>query len=98
MKFSDDRAPYKCTGRYDNGNDESIFYSKLAEASALGSIDKLTAIEQVRLQVALHSRDRADHFRFSRSRTDLHTVLHLAVGKGWDWDCGKRVKESLMAL
>lgn len=67
-------------GRADDGSDESIVSSTVAEKAVLNGIGKLTKIDPVFLQVALKQGDNAEKFTFSRTWTPPRTVLQLLVG------------------
>lgn len=81
MNVSDGCASCKCTGRCDDGSDDSIVSPKLAESAALQGIGKLSAIEPVYVQVSLRSGDRTEYFYLSNFWTSPRTVLNLAASQ-----------------
>lgn len=62
-------------GHADDGSDESIVSSRVAERAVLNGIGKLTRIAPVTLQVALKTGSDAEMFTLSRTWAPLQTVF-----------------------
>lgn len=76
----DGEESIEAIGRPDDGSDESIVSSKLAEKAVLNGIGKMSKIPLVKLQVALKEGEEAKEFSFSRSWTTPRTILQLSSG------------------
>ena len=81
VTVSDGRESITATARCDDGSDDSLVSPKLAERAAVKGIGKITAIEPVRLNVALKTGDEAQSFFVSRTWVAPRTVLQLSSGQ-----------------
>lgn len=82
MTISDCNVSLDTTGRCDDGSDENIASSELAESAAIKGIGKIEAIDTVHLEVALTKKDTTKHpYSFSRAWSVPVTVLHLNSGR-----------------
>lgn len=81
ITVSDGISSQETTGRCDDGSDESIVSSRLAEKAVVQGIGRMTAIKTIKLRVALKNGEDEHSFSFSRSWTCPRTVMHLASGQ-----------------
>lgn len=80
VTFSDDNEGYAAEGREDDGADETIISSRIAQYAVLNVIGKMIKLPPITLQVALKYSSDGARFSFSRTWTALRTVLKLTSG------------------
>ena len=68
-----------CSGRCDDGSDETLISPRVAETAVLKGIGRLNKIDKVVVQVALKECDTAQQFSLSRSSTVPRVVMDLAA-------------------
>lgn len=80
VELQDGSETVNARGRADDGSDESIVSSRIAEQAVLNGVGKMAKITPITLQVALKSGANAETFTFSRSWTPPRLVLKLSAG------------------
>lgn len=80
--MSNGREEIDSSSRCDDGSDDSIVSSSLAEIAVAKGIGKMTSIDKLSLAVALKKKNAnsAQAFQFSRKWTVPRTILHLTSG------------------
>lgn len=74
-------ASMKGSGRCDDGSDDSIATSKLAQQAVLKGIARLEAIDPVSIQVALTSTDKPESLTFPRVSKVPRLILERSTGR-----------------
>lgn len=77
--LSKGKESVSANGPTDDGSNESIVSSKLAESALLNGIGKLIKAQPVFLQVTFKRGDEAKEFIFFSTRTSLRTTLKIAA-------------------
>ena len=80
MTIKDDGAQITCTGRCDDGSDQSIAIPQLAESSVLNGVGKFRPIKPVKVQVAFKTNDSTQRFTASREWVVPRLILGLSAG------------------
>lgn len=80
ITLKDDNASMHCSGRCDDGSDESIVSTTLAEAAVLKGIGRLRSVKPVKVRVAIKSGDEAQQFTANRRWEVPRLLLKLAAG------------------
>lgn len=82
MTLSDSKASIDATGLCDDGSDESIASTTLAERAVIKGFGKIEAIDTDWLEVALTEKNNKPKlYKFSRAWCAPSTVLHLNSGR-----------------
>ena len=79
--LSDGIASKNATGRCDDGSDDRIASSSIAQEAVLKGIGLLEAIHPITIQVELTSSDQAEAFKFSRVWKVPRLVMELSSGR-----------------
>lgn len=77
----DGPSSHSGVARCDDGSDESIASTKMAQDAVLKGIGRMSSITPVRIQVALRDSSEAASFTFSRVWTVPRLVLKLSAGQ-----------------
>ncbi len=78
--MSDGTASLNTFARCDDGSDDTVICSTVAEAAALKGIGRIRAIKPVFLKVALQKKGQHCDLTFSRTLEVPSTTLHRRVG------------------
>ncbi len=81
IRLADGSSSIIATGRCDDGSDDTIVSSKIAEQAAMDGIGKISRITPVKIQVDLSAGGEAQELSFYTTWTCPRIFLHLAAGQ-----------------